>query len=408
MKVNQQHIESIRAAFQSMKSKDEFLAVLNSAKKIIYGEKNVPFEMKHLNFHSNPKANRYRYNSFTLPKKTGGLRTIHAPNKGLKSMLSCLNLILQCIYTPHKAANGFVQSKSIVDNASIHCNSIYVYNIDLKDFFPSIDQARFWGRLQHPPFNLNSKTERTELANIIAGLCCQSMAVERMNESGEWITVTKNVLPQGAPTSPTITNIICERMDYYLTAVAKRFGLKYSRYADDITFSSMHNVFQEDSEFLNELNRIIRVQGFHVKQSKVRLQNKGYRQEVTGLIVNDKVNVPKRYVKQLRKWLYLWENYGYERAEKLFVRDYIGEKNNSLKGKPNMQNVIWGKLEFLRMVKGTSDNTFSQLHKRYKLLTEEAPIEEAGTRSQHLDKVLDILLTKNLDSAMDIYQTKNN
>ena len=323
-------------------------------------------------------------------------------------MLSCMNFILQCIYTPHKAANGFVQNRSIVDNATPHCNSVYVYNIDLKDFFPSIDQARFWGRLQYPPFNLNPKTERTELANIIAGMCCHSMTVERMNESGEWITVIKNVLPQGAPTSATITNIICERMDFYLTAVAKRFGLKYSRYADDITFSSLHNVFQEDSEFLYELHRIIHEQGFHIKQSKVRLQNKGYRQEVTGLIVNEKVNVPKKYVKQLRKWLYLWENYGYERAEKLFVRDYIGEKGNSLKGKPNMQNVIWGKLEYLRMVKGTSDNTFSQLHKRYKLLTEEAPIEETGTRSQHLDKVLDVLFTKDLNSAMDIYQPKSN
>ncbi len=283
-------------------------------------------------------------------------------------MLKCLNMVLQCVYEPHKAATGFVLDKSIVTNAKQHTGSLYVYNIDLKDFFPSVDQARFWGRLQHPPFNLNEERNRLDIANIIAGLCFQEMEVERIDENGNWVKVVKNVLPQGAPTSPTITNIICERLDFYLSAVARRFGLKYSRYADDITFSSMHNVYHKDGDFIKELHRIIATQGFHIKESKVRLQRLGYRQEVTGLIVNEKVNVTKRYIKRLRMWLYLWEHYGYIKAEQIFIKDYIGDKGHLIKSKPNMANVIWGKLEYLKMVKGVQNENYLKTKQRYEVL----------------------------------------
>src|SRR5690606_12979703 len=117
---------------------------------------------------------------------------------------------------------------------------------------------------------------RKKIANIIAALCCTEMEVERKDENGEWISVKRNVVPQGAPTSPVITNIICQKLDFLLTGVAKRFGLKYSRYADDITFSSMHNVYQPDSDFLKELKRIITEQGFHINVNKTRLQKDGY------------------------------------------------------------------------------------------------------------------------------------
>ena len=129
---------------------------------------------------------------------SGAERVILAPAAGLKSIQKCLNLILQTIYVPHPAATGFVPRKSIVDNAKIHSGSLYVYNIDLKDFFPSIDQARVWGRLKHPPFNLNEKNGTLELANIIASLCCEKMDVERLDENKEWQSVARNVLPQGS------------------------------------------------------------------------------------------------------------------------------------------------------------------------------------------------------------------
>jgi hypothetical protein len=277
---------------------------------------------------------------------------------------------------------GFVRERSIVDNAKIHVGNRYVYNIDLKDFFPSIDQARVWKTLQLKPLNLNKEfninatsgdekqdSSRLDIANIIASLCCTEMEVERQNETGAWEKVKRNVIPQGAPTSPIISNIICQRLDYLLTGVAKRFGLKYSRYADDITFSSMHNVYITEGEFLKELHRIIAEQGFCIKESKTRLQKDGYRKEVTGLVVNEKVNVQKRYIKQLRMWLYFWEKFGYEKASTLFLKKFIADKGHLNNGKPDMTNVIAGKLDYLRMVKGADNEMYQKLKSRFEKIT---------------------------------------
>jgi hypothetical protein len=285
MKLQNEHSLYIREAFNTMKTKEDFLALLNYAKVIVYGEKSIPFEQKQINYNSNPKANKKRYIKFAVKKKSGGHRIIHAPSKGLKSIQKCLNLIFQTIYDVSPAATGFVPGKSIVDNARIHAGSLYVYNIDLKDFFPSVEAGRIWNRFQHPPFNLNEKNGRKELANIITWLCCHEMEVERMVDD-QWQKVIKNVLPQGAPTSPTLTNIICQQLDFYFSAVSKSFGLRYSRYADDITFSSMHNVYQAHSAiknrkgqtFLEEIDRIIAEQNFHIKDSKTRLQKEGHQQ----------------------------------------------------------------------------------------------------------------------------------
>ena len=445
MKLEQTHIDQIRTAFDKMQTKEDLLHVLNEAKPMVYGDKAVPFALKQLTWYANPKLGRKRYVEFKIKKKSGAERCINAPVKGLKALQKTLNFVLQCVYEPHNAAMGFVRDRSIVDNAQLHEGRLYVYNIDLKDFFPSVDQARVWKCLQLKPFNLNKQsspepkymkwevflkdymnaadeltfidfkaqtpygviyldknfdegqdkylliprnkkenqalkgpfklvnklpdTSRLDIANIIASLCCTEMEVERQNTSGEWEKTKRNVLPQGAPTSPIISNIICQRLDYLLSAVARRFGLKYSRYADDITFSSMHNVFQSDGEFLKELHRIIAEQNFHIKKSKTRLQKDGYRKEVTGLLVNEKANVQQRYIKQLRMWLYYWERYGYDRAAGFFMQQYSIDKENVMKGNPNMENVIAGKLEYLKMVKVGDNELYLKLKERFEKLT---------------------------------------
>lgn len=464
MKIAEPHITEIRTAFDKMLTKHDLLALLNQANKILYGENTFIFELKQLTWFANPNLGGKRYREYTIKKKSGSNRTINAPVQGLKSLQKSLCFILQNVFEPHKAAMGFVVAKSIVDNANLHVGSKYVYNIDLKDFFSSIDQARVWKCLQLRPFNLSSekqqiyssesgfkrgygtfntsenenihyyiykdgneflllqnkgdymqykkriinpsnklfssieeillkenwnrklnedaydyvvaaenekfsKLSRLDLAGIIASISCTHLEVERMDSEGEWVKVKRNVLPQGAPTSPIITNIVCQRLDYLLSGVANRFGLKYSRYADDITFSSMHNVYQLGSDFQNELRRVIAEQGFHIKENKTRLQKEGYRQEVTGLLVNDKVNVQKRYIKQLRMWLYYWERYGYERSSGYFLQQYVADKGHVKKGNPNMANVIAGKLDYLKMVKGNENRIYLQLLSRFVALT---------------------------------------
>lgn len=521
MKIQQTDIDQIKTAFEKMQSREDLLHLLNVAKPLVYGEKAVPFVLKQLTWYSNPKLAVNRYTEFKIKKKSGDDRIINAPVEGLKAIQKTLSFVLQCVFEPHKAAMGFVRDKSIVDNARLHAGSRYVYNIDLKDFFPSIDQARVWKCLQLKPFNLvdnnkkidsqiiedaifkiltfksnddshialsnkilkytydgcnfpagfwngklknggnlfyqiekntkkdnagtitlfknkskfegireianNSALEknvdselelktillqlitthqrkikerntRMRLANIIAALCCTEMEVERKSDSGEWEKVKRNVLPQGAPTSPIITNVICHRLDYLLTAVAKRFGLKYSRYADDMTFSSMHNVFQKDSEFLKELHRIILEQGFYIKESKTRLQKEGFRQEVTGLLVNDKVNVQKRYIKQLREWLYKWETYGYNKANTFFIQNYHKEKGNVKKSIPNMTMVLDGKLEYLKMVKGEKDSTYLKLKERFDAL---------NRKMSSINSILDVWENQGIDKAMEVFYSQN-
>ncbi|MBS1584926.1 MAG: RNA-directed DNA polymerase [Bacteroidetes bacterium] len=347
--------------FAAMQSITDLLELLNLVKKELYGEKANPFSLRQLNYYSLSKLQAQHYRQWSIPKKNGGERTIHAPVNGLKHVQACLNAILQVLFEPHYAAMGFLPGKSIVDNAKKHASKGFVYNLDLKDFFPSIPRERVWACLLLPPFNLGSSTERRQLANRISFLCTASIEITDA-ERGK---ILNTFLPQGAPTSPTITNIIARKLDRRLQGVANKYHLTYSRYADDITFSGNSNVFKKSGEVVLEIRRIIEDQKFQVNDKKVRLQQQGYRQEVTGLIVNEKVNVPRRYYRQLRNWLYLWETYGKEKASKLFLKDYRADKGYKRDGLPDMDCVIGGKLDYLKMVKGQDDPLFAKLNARY-------------------------------------------
>ena len=339
----QQIVETVR----KMETKKDLLRLLNTIKKEDLGENYHPFTMSLLNYYCNPNRDpKKRYKHFTIPKKSGGVRDIHAPVKGLKSMLTYLNVVFQAMYEPTEAAMGFVPGRSIADNASVHVGKYYVFNTDLKDFFPSIQQPRVWAVLQLKPFSLNK-----ELSSVIAGLCCMQDA----NGDG--------VLPQGSPCSPILTNIICRQLDRRLTGLAKRFNLKYTRYADDITFSSDYNVFQSDSEFMTEFKRIIADQHFIFNDKKTRLQRSNERQEVTGLVVNEKVNVVREYVRDIRNLLYIWKRYGYEQAYAKFYPRYMSSKAYRPKnqGMPSMECVIEGKLLYLRMVMGEDSSVYNKL-----------------------------------------------
>jgi len=375
MKLQRTQYDYIKSHFQKLETKEDLLNLLNYAKEILYGKRSYTFKLNQLTYHSNPRANSIRYQVFAVKKKNGGVRTIHAPVKGLKEIQKALNLVLQCVFEAHPSASGFVPGKSIRDNALTHSGNYYVYNIDLKDFFFSIDQARVWKCFQLPPFNLGRiNAERDlnnrplEVVNIISALCCAEIEVQVEDFAGSIIKIKKNVVPQGAPTSPIITNVICQRLDYLLTAVAKRFGLKYSRYADDITFSSLHYIYEIDGPFINEVERIVTQQGFSINQSKTRLQKSGERQIVTGLVVNNKVNVPSSFTKRIRSWLYMWERYGYDRANIFFLNDYINNKGHIKTSTPNMTKVLIGKLQYLKMIKGEEDSVYQKLNARFQVL----------------------------------------
>ena len=260
-----------------------------------------------------------KYLEFEIPKSSGEMRLISAPDSFLKKVLKALNYALSMAYEVSDHAHGFVSERSIRTNAELHANKNYVLNVDIKNFFPSVSYFKikqvFISRLKW----------QESFAHVIAHFCCY-----------------KGVLPQGAPTSPLITNLICFDMDQVLAVFAKKHKQNFTRYADDITFSGYRPVY--DKPFFGELNRIIKKEDFKLKYSKTRIQSKNKRQEVTGVVVNDKLNVNRQYVRNLRAMIHHYKS-GKEMPD-------------------NTENVIRGKLEFLKMIKG-KERVYKNLLKMY-------------------------------------------
>lgn len=355
-----------------MSTREDLLALLNRIKQDeirdlgFDTDKFYPFTMKQLLYYCNPNHAFHRYRQFKIKKKSGGYRQITAPrNQSFMILLQSVNEILKSIYTPSEYAMGFTENRSVVTNAAVHRAQNYVFNIDLKDFFPSVEQGRVMKRLTLAPFNFSP-----QIALAVSGLCSMRVKREQPLETKQHDLDRQfmYVLPQGAPTSPIITNMICDTLDRRLAGLAKRFGLCYTRYADDITFSSMHYVYSEKGEFRNELARIISTQGFVINEAKTRLQKLGSRQEVTGVIVSEKLNVTKKYVREIRSLLYIWDKYGYSAAMSKFYPKYKAEKGHVKKGNPDLTNVLDGKLMYLKMVKGDDDSVYVRLYTKFQEL----------------------------------------
>ena len=387
-KLSAEQKNMVKTAVSSLQKKEGLVVLMNQVSEMLYGEngKNA-FDLKHLTYYANPAVSQNRYASFEIKKKSGKLRTINAPVSGLKSILKSLNHIFEAVLETHPSAFGFVTGKSVADNASKHIGKQYVYNLDLKDFFHSFDRNRVKMGLWRNLFKMEK--EKEQLAFFLASLCTHPLSV------GD---ETKIVLPQGSPVSPVLTNMLCYRLDVRLNGLAKRFKVTYSRYADDITFSGNRNVFREP-EFQKELKRIIEEdQKLAINPAKTRLQKKGYRQEVTGVIVNEKANVHRKYVKQLRSWIYYIEKYGSAKAEEIFRKDYFRDKGHIKNMANPMMSVISGKLLYLKMVKGDNDSVYLGLKGR---------LEKVASISNEVDMLLEMWEKEGIEKLEDFFESEN-
>jgi RNA-directed DNA polymerase len=239
-----------------------------------------------------------KYTEFSIPKKNGGVRQIKAPIDQLKKLQRRLaNLLNQCFDEINKKgkqkksiSHGFRKKHSIITNANKHKNKRHVFNIDLQDFFPSIHFGRVQGFfLKNENFLLEP-----EVATTIAQIACH-----------------EKVLPQGSPCSPIISNLIGHLLDIRMVYLAKKAKCTYSRYADDLTFSTNKKDFSpkiavkvegNGNEWIpgKTLEKEIGKVDFRINQNKVSMQNKTNRQLATGLIVNEKVNTKREYYKKTR------------------------------------------------------------------------------------------------------------
>ena len=286
--------------------------------------------------------NRPNYHSFNIPKKRGGARTISAPDKQLLRVQKKLNRYLQFVYLGIKpaAVHGFVMQVSdgilqanIVENAKVHVGKRAVLTIDLVDFFPSISGKRVKELFMQAPFHFNK-----EIAVPLALLM-----------------TTEGKLPQGAATSPVISNFICLQLDEALRIWALNHQANYSRYADDLTFSADVAFSYEQQA---ELRKLIEAFGFVINEKKLRQRLKNRKQTVTGLTVNTKVNVDRRYLKRVRAMLHDSRMNGLEEATK---RHFKLEGNPRSQQRLHFVNRIEGSIAFIGQVRGKSDPVYQKM-----------------------------------------------
>ncbi|MGC4118592.1 MAG: reverse transcriptase family protein [Myxococcales bacterium] len=241
------------------------------------------------------------YRRWRIPKRSGGERLISAPKHDLKRCQKWIATSLVEHLPVHGAAHGFLIDRSIKTNALVHARSKVVIKLDLKDFYPSITLPRVKGLFRKAGYN-------EQVATLLALLCTESPRDEMVIRGKTFYVATgPRSLPQGAPTSPSITNALCLKLDLRLAGLAQKLGLHYTRYADDLTFSFKQEPPQKKAvaRLLRAVEEIAGSEGFKVHQDKTRVMRSGARQSVTGLVVNAAagrplVRVPREFVRELR------------------------------------------------------------------------------------------------------------
>ncbi len=245
------------------------------------------------------------YVRFHIPKKTGGVRSISAPLPRLKQAQQwILDNILEKIVL-HSNAHGFRRGRSIITNAQPHVGALVVINLDLQDFFPSISYRRVKG--------IFCSLGYAEAVATILGLICTEPAVTQVELDGRnyFIAQSERYLPQGAPSSPALTNLLCRRLDRRLAGLANSRGFAYTRYADDLTFSTINpEKLRDIGNILQGVRSIVAHEGLVIHPDKTRILRSSQHQEVTGVVVNEKLNVSRSTLKKFRATLYQIEKDG--------------------------------------------------------------------------------------------------
>lgn len=245
------------------------------------------------------------YINFKLPKKTGGSRLISAPMPDLKAaQIWILENVLSKVAVSD-AAHGFLPEKNIVSNARVHLGAKTVINFDLENFFPSINYKRVKGIFRSFGY--------AEAIATVFALLATAPETEEIEIDGKtyFVALGERHLPQGSPASPMISNIASRRLDKSLTTIAAGLGFKYTRYADDLTFST-ETADANVQKLMTQVRFVVGKQGFTVNENKTRIFRRGRQQEVTGIVVNDKISIDRKTLRKFRAVLHQAETRGLE------------------------------------------------------------------------------------------------
>ena len=244
-------------------------------------------------------SNISHYRKFKIPKRNGGKRTITTP---YPELLECQNWIYVNILTKvkiHSSAHGFTFNKSIISNSKVHLGQNHFLKIDLEDFFSSIEINKVITVFKHLGYT-------HKVSFYLASICCYG-----------------DILPQGSPTSPMLSNIVAKNLDTRLMKFSKRFNLRYTRYADDLAFSGDSIPVKN----IDYITNIINSCGFTVNENKTLLQQEKHKRIITGIsIADDDVKVPRKYKRKLRLEIHCIRKHGllgHMRKHKIKNPDYL-------------------------------------------------------------------------------------
>lgn len=285
------------------------------------------------------------YHRFTIPKRTGGQRVISAPKRRLRTAQGWVLASIFAGLEVHPAAAAFRPKRSILDNAATHAGRAVVVRVDLKDFFPSITFRRVKGLFESFGYNEG-------IATLLALITTEApRATLSLDGQKRFVSIGERQLPQGACTSPAITNVLCRKLDRRLTGAAQSFGFIYSRYADDLVFS--HQSGDAPLGALLALLRMILTQeGFTINEAKTAIMRGHQRQTVTGLVVNGEApRLSREDLRRFRAFLHHCERDGFDSVTAKLGR--------------NAQAYASGYLSFIHMV---SPEQEERLRQRYSWL----------------------------------------
>ncbi len=284
------------------------------------------------------------YYTFEARKSHGGVRIIEAPEENLKELQRQLNFYLQCIYYTVQTPNshGYIISakdstikKNILSNAKSHIECKYMLNVDFKDFFHQITSAKVLKIFRNYPFHFDTKTA-TILVRIVT---------------------YKKRLPMGAPTSPALSNFAAMQLDIDLDHWAKSKNIIYTRFVDDLTFSSED--FNITLKELEEIKAICSSQQFELNTKKTKFMNEDDVKSITGLILNETIDIDPVFYDEL--------NDDINRLRKMAEVNIIMNKHNHDSLLRDFKKEIEGKINFIGMIEGFDSNIFYKYRKRLKI-----------------------------------------
>jgi len=286
-------------------------------------------ELRWLSFHSEAME-RMHYVNFEIAKRSGGTRVLSAPHAKLSAAQQwILREILEKLPTEPEA-HGFVRERSTVTNARPHVGRDRVVNLDLSDFFPTITFRRVRGLFRRIGYS-------PAVATLLALLCTEAPRRAVVYDgSTYWVAIGTRALPQGACTSPAISNQIARHLDRRLAGMAAKHRWTYTRYADDLTFSCDASNDDSVGRLMASVRHIVEEEGFAVNPRKGRVQRRGGRQTVTGIVVNEKLSIAREEVRRLRAILHGASKTGLAAQNRENV--------------PNYEQWLRGKIAYVHMV----------------------------------------------------------